>query len=104
VALELNADPRRLDLQWRDCRRAKALGIPIEIGPDAHSPAGLDTIAIGVEIARKGWLEAHDILNARSATDIVAFARARRASSTDASVRRSDRATVVDNPDADIPF
>ncbi len=44
VAMELNADPHRLDLDWRHCRRAKALGVPIEIGPDAHSTIGLDVV------------------------------------------------------------
>ena len=78
IAIELNADPKRLDLDWRHLRRAKALGATIEIGPDAHSPAGLDVIEIGVGIARKAWLEPGDILNAGSADDIVAFAKARR--------------------------
>ena len=78
VAIELNADPKRLDLDWRHLRRAKALGATIEIGPDAHSPAGLDVMEIGVGIARKAWLEPGDILNAGSADDVVAFAKARR--------------------------
>jgi len=78
VAIELNADPKRLDLDWRHLRRAKALGATIEIGPDAHSPAGLDVMEIGIGIARKAWLERTDILNAGSADDVVAFAKARR--------------------------
>jgi DNA polymerase (family 10) len=78
VAIELNADPKRLDLDWRHLRRAKALGATIEIGPDAHSPAGLDVMDIGVGIARKAWLERTDILNTGSADDVVAFAKARR--------------------------
>jgi DNA polymerase (family 10) len=78
VAVELNADPKRLDLDWRLLRRAKALGVTVEIGPDAHSTKGLDVTAIGVGIARKGGLEASDVLNARSADDVLAFARARR--------------------------
>jgi DNA polymerase (family 10) len=78
VAVELNADPKRLDLDWRHLRRAKALGVTIEIGPDAHSTHGLDVMEIGVGIARKAWLEPADILNAKSADDVVAFARARR--------------------------
>ena len=103
AAMELNADPRRLDLEWRYCRRAKALGVPIEIGPDAHSIAGLDTVAIGVEMARKGWLEALDILNARSATDIVAFARARRTRTIDSHAPRTTPASHHES-DADLPF
>ncbi len=78
VAVELNADPKRLDLDWRLLPRARELGVAIEIGPDAHSTRGLDTMAIGVGIARKGGLEASDVLNARSAEEVLAFARARR--------------------------
>ena len=79
VAVELNADPHRLDLDWRLCQRAKSLGVTIEIGPDAHSTAGLDNLELGVGIARKGWLEAHDVLNAGSADDVIARAERRRA-------------------------
>jgi DNA polymerase (family 10) len=78
VAVELNADPRRLDLDWRHLRAAKRLGATVAIGPDAHSTRGLDNMEVGVGIARKGWLERGDVLNARSAADVVAFARARR--------------------------
>jgi DNA polymerase (family 10) len=101
--MELNADPHRLDLEWRHCRRAKALGVPIEIGPDAHSVVGLDVMAIGVDMARKGWLEADDILNARSAADVVAFAKARRTASA-GTATPSIRRTTQPDPDADIPF
>jgi DNA polymerase (family 10) len=78
VAVELNADPKRLDLDWRHLKRAKDLGARVAIGPDAHSPRGLDVMDVGVGIARKGWLEADDILNAGSAEDVLAFARSRR--------------------------
>jgi DNA polymerase (family 10) len=77
VAVELNADPRRLDLDWRYCRQAKELGVTIEIGPDAHSTAGLDNVHFGIGMARKAWLEAGEILNARSAEDVLAFAQKR---------------------------
>src|SRR5581483_4816332 len=63
VAVELNADPHRLDLDWRLCRTAKQLGCTIEIGPDAHSTNGLDNVELGIGIARKGWLEPGDVLN-----------------------------------------
>jgi DNA polymerase (family 10) len=78
VAVEINADPRRLDIDWRHLRGATAAGAAIEIGPDAHSTAALDNMEIGVGIARKGWIAAADVLNARSAGDVLAFARARR--------------------------
>ena len=78
VAVELNADPHRFDLDWRYCRRAKELGVTIEIGPDAHSTAALDNVHFGVGMARKAWLEAGEILNTRSADAVIAFARKRR--------------------------
>ena len=78
VAVELNADPHRLDLDWRWCRAARDAGVQVELGPDAHSIAGLDHVALGVSMARKGWLGASDVLNTRSADDILAYARRRR--------------------------
>ncbi len=78
VVVELNADPHRLDLDWRYCRQAKELGVMIEIGPDAHSTAGLDNVHFGIGMARKAWLEAGEIVNTRSADDVVRLARKRR--------------------------
>ncbi|MFL5482123.1 MAG: DNA polymerase/3'-5' exonuclease PolX [Gemmatimonadaceae bacterium] len=78
VSVELNADPHRLDLDWRYCRRAKELGVTIEIGPDAHSVPGLDNVHFGIGLARKAWLESVEILNTRGADDVLAFARKRR--------------------------
>ena len=78
AAVELNADPHRLDLDWRYIPDARAHGVTIEIGPDAHSPRGLDHMTTGVGIARKGGLAARDVLNAHSADEVLAFARARR--------------------------
>lgn len=78
VAVEVNADPHRLDLDWRHVRGALSRGLTIEIGPDAHSVAGLDYTDYGVGTARKGWATAGDILNARTAREVLAFARARR--------------------------
>ncbi|RFC41384.1 MAG: DNA polymerase (family 10), partial [Verrucomicrobia bacterium] len=62
VAVELNADPHRLDLDWRLCRTARDHGTLIEIGPDAHSVDGLENIHLGIGMARKGWLSAADVL------------------------------------------
>lgn len=78
VAIELNADPHRLDLDWRYLREAHERGVSIEIGPDAHSVTGLDHVQLGVGIARKGWLGAGDVLNARDTDGVLAFAAARR--------------------------
>jgi DNA polymerase (family X) len=79
VAVELNADPHRLDLDWRFLHDAKSRGVTIAIGPDAHSTRGLDYTELGVAMARKGWLEASDVLNARPVGDVLEFARARAA-------------------------
>ncbi|GAC1477121.1 MAG: helix-hairpin-helix domain-containing protein [Gemmatimonadaceae bacterium] len=78
AAMELNADPHRLDLDWRMLRLARDHGVVIEVGPDAHSPQGLDNMDIGIGIARKGWLEPKDVLNTRDAGGVLAFARQRR--------------------------
>ncbi|MBL0169382.1 MAG: hypothetical protein IPP90_01470 [Gemmatimonadaceae bacterium] len=79
VAVELNADPHRLDIDWRACRIAAECGTMVSIGPDAHAPQGFENLAMGVAIARKGWLSATNVLNTRSAEQVLAFAAARRA-------------------------
>lgn len=77
VAIELNADAARLDLDWRWCRVARGRGVKIVIGPDAHSVQGLDNVELGVMLARKGWLRVADLLNSYSADEIVTFAQKR---------------------------
>jgi DNA polymerase (family 10) len=78
VAIEINADPHRLDLDWRVLRSARKHGVMISIGADAHNLAGLANVAFGVGVARKGWLGPREILNTRDAEGFLAFARARR--------------------------
>ena len=78
IAMEINADPHRLDLDWRRLRRAQELGVKISIGADAHSRTGIEYMHYGVGMARKGWLSRDDVLNSGSADDFLAFARARR--------------------------
>jgi DNA polymerase (family 10) len=80
VAIEINADPHRLDLDWRVLRRAREAGVMISIGADAHNLAGLVNVDYGVGIARKGGLGPEDILNCRTADGFLSFARARRPS------------------------
>jgi DNA polymerase (family 10) len=70
VAVELNANPRRLDLNEAHVHRAKELGVPVVISTDAHSPAGLDDMRFGVDQARRAWLEPKDVLNTRSAKQL----------------------------------
>ena len=69
-AVELNASPYRLDLDWRLCKHAKGLGVPVIINPDAHSIRGLADISYGVMAARKGWIEPHDVLNSLSGEEL----------------------------------
>jgi len=64
--IELNAHPARLDLDDVHCKLAKELGLLVSIGTDAHSTAGLDVMRYGIGQARRGWLEAKDVLNTRS--------------------------------------
>lgn len=61
VAVELNANPYRLDLDWTLIPRAIAAGVKIAVNPDAHSAAGIDDIRYGVMIARKGGMTAADL-------------------------------------------
>jgi DNA polymerase (family 10) len=73
VVLELNANPHRLDLDWRWLKYAKDHGTKISINPDAHNLQGLQDLSIGVGIARKGWLEARDVINTMEADQVVSF-------------------------------
>jgi DNA polymerase (family 10) len=69
--LELNAQPERLDLSDVYCKRAKELGLPLVIGADAHAADGLDVLHYGVDQARRGWLEAGDVLNTKPWDEIA---------------------------------
>ena len=72
-AVEINASPYRLDLDWRLCKYARAQGVPVCINPDAHDTNGLRDYWYGVQIARKGWLSSADVLNTRSGAEIEAL-------------------------------
>lgn len=69
VAVELNANPNRLDFNDVHVSRARELGVPVVISTDAHSPRGLKDMRFGVDQARRGWLEAPDVLNTRTAAE-----------------------------------
>ena len=79
VALEVNADPHRLDLDWRVLRRARDRGVAISIGADAHSVAGISNVDFGVGIARKGWLGPDHVVNAQPLDRFLARVARRRA-------------------------
>jgi DNA polymerase (family 10) len=68
--LEINAHPERLDLDDRYCRMAKEAGVKLVISTDAHRTADLGFMRFGVDQARRGWLEADDVLNTRSLKDL----------------------------------
>lgn len=78
IAIEVNADPHRLDLDWRQVRAARDLGVTVSIGADAHSVAGMANVDVGVGVARKGWVAPEAVLNTRDADGFRGFARARR--------------------------
>ena len=63
--LELNANPKRLDLYDTYCQMAKAEGVLVAINSDAHTVNALNHIRLGVGQARRGWLEKDDVLNTR---------------------------------------
>ncbi len=70
VAIEINANPYRLDLDWRYIDYALNKGVKLCINPDAHSIEGLKDMYYGTLIARKGGLTKENCLNAYSATEL----------------------------------
>ncbi|MGJ1285536.1 helix-hairpin-helix domain-containing protein [Sphingobacterium spiritivorum] len=73
VVIEINANPLRLDLDWRWHRYAIEKGVLLSINPDAHRTEGLLDMHYGIYVARKGGVSAENCLNARSVTEISEF-------------------------------
>lgn len=73
TALELNANPNRLDLSAPFLRKAQEAGVPIMINTDAHHKDMLDHMGIGVSAAKKGWIKKSTVLNASSLDKFKAF-------------------------------
>jgi DNA polymerase (family 10) len=73
TALEINADPHRLDLRSSNVKIAIEAGATIAIDTDAHRPGAYDSIRYGVHTARRGWAEADDVLNTRDADGVREF-------------------------------
>ena len=69
VAIEINAHPWRLDMDWRWCERALELGCIFSINPDAHSTDEIDNVRWGVLMARKGWVRKERVINAKSLSE-----------------------------------
>lgn len=77
-AVELNASPQRLDLNAEQVEQARARGVPVSIGADAHSARALDNLLFGVVTARRGGLTPDDVLNTRPAEALDEWLRGRR--------------------------
>ena len=73
TALEINADPHRLDLRSSNVKVAIEAGATIAIDTDAHRPGAYESIRYGVHTARRGWAEADDVLNTRDADGVREF-------------------------------
>ena len=73
TALEINANPMRLDLAGEAVRAVVEAGGTVAINTDAHSPEAFDTARYGVRTARRGWAEAGDVLNTRDIDAVEAF-------------------------------
>jgi DNA polymerase (family X) len=77
VALEINANPSRLDLNDVYARRAKELGIPLSINTDAHAPDQFDLLEYGVATARRAWAEPGDVINAWTVERLLSWLKSR---------------------------
>ena len=73
VAIELNANPYRLDLDWHWIPYARSKGVYLCINPDAHNRESIKYIDFGVMIARKGWLDKAGCLNALDVETFLEF-------------------------------
>jgi DNA polymerase (family 10) len=79
TALEINAYPLRLDLNDIHAKKAKELGIKLVISTDTHLASQFDYMPYGVSIARRGWIEKKDVLNALSYEKLIKGLRRKRA-------------------------
>ncbi|KAB2338775.1 DNA polymerase/3'-5' exonuclease PolX [Cytobacillus depressus] len=73
TALELNANPNRLDLAPQYIRQAQEAGVKIVINTDAHKKETLNHMAIGVSTAKKGWIKKNSVLNAMEIDELLEF-------------------------------
>ncbi|PQJ30102.1 DNA polymerase/3'-5' exonuclease PolX [Rubritalea profundi] len=71
--IELNCNPRRLDMDWRHWNKAREKGVKCAINPDAHRLEQLQFLAFGVRLARKGWLSKSDVINTKALPEILDF-------------------------------
>lgn len=76
--IEINANPRRLDLDWRWHGQAKEQGVLFAINPDAHSVPELSYMNDGLNVARKGGLTAGDVVNTRQIDELKTLLKRKR--------------------------
>jgi DNA polymerase (family 10) len=88
VAIEINANPWRLDMDWRWCARALELGCLFAIDPDAHATEEIDNLRWGVLMARKGAVPADRVINALSAQDFGRWLAGRKRRSSPVATKR----------------
>ncbi len=69
--LEINAFPQRLDLNDLNAYRAKEAGVKLAIGTDAHTIEQLETMKLGISVARRGWLSKEDVINTLSIEELL---------------------------------
>jgi DNA polymerase (family 10) len=75
TALEINADPNRLDLDDVHARRAVQLGVKLSLGSDTHRAEGVGALDYGIATARRGWVSAADVVNAWPLDKVLEWAR-----------------------------
>jgi DNA polymerase (family 10) len=82
VAVEINAHPWRLDVDWRWHQTAIKFGCMVSINPDAHSTAEIDNLKWGVAMARKGGIPADRVINCMSAHQFKRFLSGKQSKAT----------------------
>jgi DNA polymerase (family 10) len=75
TVIELNCNPKRLDMDWRWWHRARDKGVLCSINPDAHSTNQLQFIKFGADVARKGWLRREDVITTKPLAEMIAWLR-----------------------------
>jgi len=73
VAIEINSQPKRLDLDFVHVKEGKEKGVKFVVNTDSHSTEQLNNMRYGVIVARRGWLEKKDVVNCMSLSKIVKF-------------------------------
>lgn len=77
TALEINANPQRLDLEAQYAHRAIDMGIVLSINTDSHNESHMDLLKYGILTARRGWVEAKNVLNTWSVEQFLDWAKNR---------------------------